>query len=174
MSTIDPAAYEELLLRFHHALAARPSPGFVRSFSTRASELPWLTADVAYEDWYLLADSGALDPLDAAAVDASRRDVHDAAARCARTGTGGLYRLLHGTVIEPAETVWFAKPAGTTYAEFDPVLARLRERGDVVLWQRQMVLGPAPEYAAQMQQASNADVVGDVRVVHATLTVRGA
>jgi hypothetical protein len=37
-----------------------------------------------------------------------------------------------------------------------------------------MVLGPAPEYAAQMQQASNADVVGDVRVVHATLTVRGA
>jgi len=168
---IEPGEYEALLLRFHAALAASPPVGLIRSFSTRTSYLPWLEVDAGYEDWYLIADSAALDPLDAAAVDARRRGVHDAAARVARTGAGGLYRLVHGAPIEPAETVWFAKPAGTTYADFVPVLNGLRQDGGV-LWQRQMVLGPAPEYAAQTRIGS-ANVVG-VRVVHAKISTMGA
>jgi hypothetical protein len=166
VSEIELAGYDALLLRFHAALAANPPTGFRRSFSTRTSRLPWLDADAGYEDWYLIADSAGLDPLDAAAVDARRRGVHDAAAQVARTGAGGLYRLVYGAPIEPAQTVWFAKPVGRSYAQFAPVLDGLRREGSVLL-QRQMVLGPAPEYALQTQNTT-ADAVG-IRVVHETL-----
>ncbi len=70
-SGVENAVYEATLVRFHAALAAHPPAGFICSFTSRTSRLPWLDADVAYEDWYLVADSAALDPLDAAAVDAS-------------------------------------------------------------------------------------------------------
>ena len=54
------------------------------------------TAATAYEDWYLLEGSAALDPLNAAAVTASRQAPHDAAAAAAEGGTAGLYLLRLG------------------------------------------------------------------------------
>jgi hypothetical protein len=163
---MEPAAYSAALLDFHAALAAAPPAGFLRSFSTRTSRLPWLDAESAYEDWYLIADSAALDPLDRAAVDARRRGAHDVAASAAGVGAGGLYRLIYGEPVIPLETAWFAKPPGVGYAGFAPALDAVKRRG-VSLWQRQMVLGPAPEYAAQMRVAL--DGFGDVRVNHAEL-----
>ncbi|GAC1359717.1 MAG: hypothetical protein NVSMB31_20040 [Vulcanimicrobiaceae bacterium] len=154
------------MLRFHAALAAHPPAGFIRSFSSRTSRLPWLDADVGYEDWYLVADSAALDPLDAAAVDAHRRGVHNDAAGASRAGAGGLYRLKSGEPIPPLETRWFGKPEGSKYVDFAVVLDDL-VRGDVTLWQRQMVLGPAPEYAAQARATLNG--FPGVRIVHTEL-----
>jgi hypothetical protein len=77
-----------------------------------------------------------------------------------------LYRLVHGEPLIPSETAWFAKPDGTGYADFASTLESVKRHG-VTLWQRQMVLGPAPEYALQMRAAL--DAIGGVRVEHAEL-----
>jgi hypothetical protein len=42
------------LLDFHAALATDPRAGFLASFSSRTTRLPWLDAAAAYEDRYLL------------------------------------------------------------------------------------------------------------------------
>ncbi len=163
---VEPAEYVAALVAFHAALAADPPLGFLRSFSSSTSRLPWLEAHTAYEDWYLVEDSAALDPLNAAAIDLRRRGVHEAAAQRTGIGAGGLYRLLHGELIVPVQTTWFAKPDGMTYVDFAPTLDLLIRSG-ATLWQRQMLLGPTPEYAAQTQT----NVEGDsfARIDHVEL-----
>jgi hypothetical protein len=161
---VDHTAYGTALMSFHAALAVAPPSGFVRSFSTRVSRLPWLDAAMAYEDWYIIVDSAGLDSFDAAAVDAARRSVHDAAAVAASTGAGGLYRLLGGEAIVPSETTWFGKPDGTTYVDFASALETWRQ-SCATLWQRQMVLGPAPQYTAQTTTSGPERGIASIRIV---------
>jgi hypothetical protein len=62
---------------------------------------------------------------------------------------GGIYLLRAGraAVDPPSPALWFDKPDGTSYADFRDRLDRVAgDRGAV--WERQMVLGPAPEYCA--------------------------
>lgn len=141
--------YEADLVAFHGALAAEPPPGFRRSLTFRVGPLPWLGDGVGgYEDWYVVDDSAALDPLNAAAISGRRRPSHDRAAQAAAGGAGGLYRFQRGDLdlAEARYATWVGKPDGMRYAEFD---ARLREavgERDYALWQRQMVLGPGHEF----------------------------
>jgi len=73
---------------------------------------------------------------------------HDAVARHAGPGTGSIYRLLEGApALDHARVaVWIEKPRGVE----SPLLAALL--GDGIdgalagLWQRQLALGPAPEF----------------------------
>ena len=60
-----------------------------------------------------------------------------------RTARVGVYRLVAGEP-KPGATsaAWLSKPAGRTYPEF---LAELGALGSAA-WQRQMVLGPTPEF----------------------------
>lgn len=143
----DAAAYEAAQRAFHDALAAEPSAGFVGSFSHAVRGAPWANAGgEAYEDWYLLNGSAALDPLNIAAVTATRQAPHDAAAAPAVGGTAGLYRLRLGELERgPSVAHWFAKPPGMPYPQF---LASMEGAADVArgaLFIRQMVLGPTPE-----------------------------
>jgi hypothetical protein len=87
-------------------------------------------AGSGYEDWYLVEDWTALGELNALAVDASHRTPHAAAAERAGEGWGGVYALVRGEPDPPAAVRWTdrAPEAAAT------------------LWQRQMVLGPAPEF----------------------------
>lgn len=141
-------SYEAAQQAFHEALAASPSAGFVRSFSHAIAGAPWANAGgEAYEDWYLVRGSAALDPLNDAAVSAGRRAPHDAAASLAASGTAGLYRMRMGTLPDaPRSAQWFVKPAGLTYpqvfAAVEPTLAPVGGS----LWVRQMTLGPATEF----------------------------
>lgn len=143
----DAVAYEAAQRAFHDALAAEPSAGLVGSFSHAVRGAPWANAGgEAYEDWYLVNGSAALDPLNIAAVSASRQAPHDAAAAHAAGGAAGLYRLRLGELESgPSVAHWFEKPAGVPYPQ---LLARLEEpvtaaRG--ALFIRQMVLGPTTE-----------------------------
>jgi hypothetical protein len=113
--------YEERLRAFHATLES-PSGSF------RLHALPWKAVD-GYEDWYLVEDWAALGELNEAALAPARRAQHDAAAAASVAGWGGVYRLLHGASEPPAAARWSAahEDAGTA-------------------WQRQMVLGPAPEF----------------------------
>ncbi len=138
---LDAARYAEALVGFHRSLGGSPPAGFRGSRVFEIEGAAWVPVECAYEDWYLVDDFAALGALNDAAVSGARREPHDAAARLAAGGQGGVYRLLGalGPAAAP-RTTWCSKPAGEAYPQY---LARLPS-GEV--WQRQLVLGPAPEF----------------------------
>jgi hypothetical protein len=140
----EAGAYEAGLEAFHDALRAQPPAGFVGSGAFRLDAAPWLAGDgPAYEDWYLVADWAALGTLNEGAGSGARSQPHDAVAAQAREGAGGVYAPLHGGEPVAGEVAWLAKPDGMSYADFHAAL------GSRAAWQRQMVLGPAPEYVIE-------------------------
>ena len=140
--------YEARLERFQVALAASPPAGFLRAYCWALEGAPWLHAGGdGYEDWYLVNGSAALDPLNDAAISASRQAPHDDAAAAAAGGTAGLYRLRLGTPDStPRFAYWFAKPAGMTYGDLHAALEDTVVKAQAALWGRQMTLGPASEF----------------------------
>jgi hypothetical protein len=120
---VDRKQYEEALGSFHDSLENT-------SAAFRLDGLPFASQD-GYEDWYLVDDWAALGELNVAAVDANHRGRHDAAAGLAGEGWGGVYALVRGPAEPPPTARWQPKPPS------DP---------EVTVWQRQMMLGPAPEY----------------------------
>jgi hypothetical protein len=145
----DVAAYEAGVAAFHAALAADPPAGFGGSCTVPVAAAPWLEGDgPAYEDWYLVPSWAALGELNLHAVSGSRAGPHDAAAALAGTGSAGVYALLAGPAEAPAQPhrAWLAKPDGMPYERFHAALRDALPPG-ASAWQRQMVLGPAGEYA---------------------------
>jgi hypothetical protein len=146
--TVTLEVYTDLLIAFHQALAKHPPPGFIRSAVYSSGPAPWISApEGGFQDWYLLADGAALDPLNAGTQAPGCRAAHDAVARQAAGGTAGLYRPWVGP--EDLDSTarmaqWFAKPAGMTYDELSDLLRTVRPPG--ACWLRQMVLGPTPEF----------------------------
>jgi len=137
---VDSADYEAALREFHARLQEAAPDGFEGSASVRYP-------DGGYADWYLLAGSFALDPLNDAAVSGLRRPAHDRAAAGAERGEGTLYRLHSGRPdLKALREVRLAKPSGRPYADFYTRLEPLLRRPDVSLWRRQMTLGPPPEF----------------------------
>jgi hypothetical protein len=133
--------YAQSVVAFHRALAASPPAGFRGSRLVAIEGAPWTGAERALEDWYLVDDFAALGALNEAAVSGARRGPHDAAAARAAGGAGGLYRRRATGARDPRCATWLSKPPGTSYPDF---LARLPPSTE--LWQRQLVLGPAPEF----------------------------
>ena len=146
---VAPAHYEAGLAGFHAQLAAHPPAGFTASRRVRLDAgAPWLDGEgPAYEDWYLVEDWAALGRLNDAAVHGPRRTPHDAVAAEAGAGTAGIYRRMLGAPRPAgAHATWFAKPDGLPYAELGEALDARLQGADVSLWQRQMTLGPTPEF----------------------------
>jgi GNAT superfamily N-acetyltransferase len=146
----DAGAYAGALARFHEALAAQPPAGLLASWAVRIDRAPWPDGGEGwFEDWYVLRGLAALGGLERAAVDARRRDSHDAAAAGTGEGTAGLYGLVAGAALAagaPAAETWLAKPDAEPYERFIPALAEAAGTGASV-WQRRLTLGPAPEFA---------------------------
>jgi len=144
----ERAAYESAQLSFQRALATSSSTGFIRSFSHAVAGAPWANqGGEAYEDWYLVRDAAALDPLEEAAITAGRKAAHDVAASLAAAGTAGLYQIKLGSApTAPRSAQWFSKPAGVSYGQLyaavEPALAPVGGS----LWMRKMTLGPATEF----------------------------
>ncbi|HXR61260.1 MAG TPA: hypothetical protein VN732_08045 [Solirubrobacterales bacterium] len=130
---VEQEEYEEAQHRFHSLLE-------IESACFRLERLPFAEAP-GYEDWYLVEDWQALGELNVAAVDARRRGGHDRAAALAADGWGGIYRAVRGPAEIPGVAEWLHKPRGEATADF---LGGLPEGAGA--WQRQMVLGPAPEF----------------------------
>ena len=141
-------AYESYLRDFHDTLAGIGVDGFQGSETFRVDGASWMgSGRQAYEDWYFLDGSYAMDPLNEAAVSGARKAPHDSAAHAATDGAGGLYQLRSGeSGAEARFTVWFSKPPEVRYPEFYEKIEPWTERSDTSLWRRQMVLGPAPEF----------------------------
>jgi hypothetical protein len=145
------AAYEQALIAFYQPLLRAHPAGLQGVWVNRTSRLPWLPAqDHAFEEWYLLEDSTALDVLNDAAVSGDRLQPHNRAAAMAAAGTAGVYSLRLGeqSATPPRKAQWFSKPDDMTYQNFFDSLTPLIMPG-VTLWGRRMVLGPTPEFCLQ-------------------------
>ena len=148
-SSIDRDAYVEHLADFHRTLATNKPTGFQHSIVYRISGAAWLnTSSEAYEEWYLLYDSAAMDPLNEAAVSGACEQPHNRVAREAADGTGGLYRFRsgHEELAQSRFAVWLSKPDGVSYNDFYAGLQPLTSQPGVGLWGRQMTLGPTTEF----------------------------
>jgi hypothetical protein len=142
----DARRYEEAQRGFHQSLGNGQLPGFLGSKSSALVGLPWASdGGAAYEDWYQIADSCALDALDAAvAAGGSRGHAHDTAAAGAAGATAGLYYARLGSPVSaPQFANWFSRPDGITRADLLEMLAPIVRANNAVLWMRRMVLGPA-------------------------------
>lgn len=146
---VDVATYVEHLVSFHQTLAGNKSDGFNGSIVFRIRDVPWLdTLGTAYEEWYLLEDSAAMDKLNFAAVNGACEVPHNLVAREAAGGTGGLYRLRAGKedLSNSKTATWLAKPNGVSYPDFYSTLEPLSGTDGNALWGRQMTLGPTTEF----------------------------
>jgi hypothetical protein len=161
---VAPEAYAASIDRFHRSLAARPPAGFVRSVSFHAPAPNWLGEDPAFEDWYVVEDFSALGVLNEAAVGRGHLSAHDAAARQAGPGTGGIYRLIEGaaTPAQARVAVWIEKPRGVEAPLLAALLGDGMDGAAAGLWQRQLALGPAPEYCVLAAEAPSG--VGPARM----------
>ena len=149
---IEARIYQEHLIRFHETLSAHKPHGFLSSRVLVLEQAPWIgRSEKTYEDWYIVENSGALDLLNEGAVSGFRKKPHHQVAQRADGGIGGLYRLQAGDVnsIAPHVTCWFAKPSGMTYETLYETLEPTMQHMGGSLWQRHMVLSPAPEFCYQ-------------------------
>jgi hypothetical protein len=167
---VSAADYEQHLRDFHAALKNAPSPGFSNSWCVSLSGAPWANAGGdSYEDWYLVRNSGDLDPLNDAAISASRQVPHDKAAAAAAGGTAGLYKLRSGSaIISPRFATWFSKPADWSYGQLYEKLSTLIDQ-PTALWVRQMTLGPALEFCLH----SNSPVALPAGIASRSFETRG-
>jgi hypothetical protein len=143
---VGPGAYAEALQAFHASLADLPPSGFHRSASFRLSEVPWIKPGNGelHLDWYLVADWTAVGKLNEAAVSPPHQGPHDRVASLAGGGSGAIYLLRAGQAnLQVRVATWLEKPRDMSYEE---VLGQLRATPESLgVWQRQLVLGPAPE-----------------------------
>jgi hypothetical protein len=147
--SVSQTDYERRLLDFHQTLTAHAPPGFISSQIFRTQNLPWISpSSNAYEDWYFIENSSALDPLNDLAISGPRKIPHDSIASLASSGAAGLYRLKTGqleSTTRARHSTWFSKPAISYEAFFDQ-LRPITTTPNTTLWQRQMVLSAAPEF----------------------------
>jgi hypothetical protein len=146
---VERGTYLDHLADFHRTLGSHKPIGFRRSVVFRIQDANWLnTSGEAYEEWYLLDDSAAMDQLNEAAVSGACEKPHNRVAREAADGVAGLYRLRVGqeNLAESKFAVWLSKPNGVSYKDFYARLAPLTSHAGVALWGRQMTLGPTTEF----------------------------
>jgi hypothetical protein len=151
-SSVTRETYEAHLASFHQTLADNGPPGFRHSVVFAIENAFWLgTSGVAYEEWYVVDDSAALDPLNIAAVSGACEAPHNLVARQAADGIGGLYRWRDGIqrVSGAKYATWLAKPEGVSYKDFYATLQPLLSQHESALWGRQMTLGPTKEFCVQ-------------------------
>lgn len=160
------APYLDAQRAFHAALAAHPSPGFHGSDSAAVENAPWIPG-AGFEDRYFVENLAALGALNEAAVEGARKEPHDHAASRAAGGCAGIYLLRSGDVPGPetGAALWISKPAGTSYATFLDSLRPALDKPGVSLWQRQLVLGPTPEFCLRASSAP------DLSILAAAVTV---
>ena len=148
-ANIHRDAYVDHLVGFQRTLAANKPDGFCESVVFRIRGANWLnTNEEAYEEWYLLDDSAAMDKLNDAAVSGACEEPHNRVAREAADGIGGLYRFRAGQeeLAQSRFATWLSKPSGVSYKNFYAALDLITGHPGVGLWGRQMTLGPTTEF----------------------------
>jgi hypothetical protein len=160
---VAPHDYETDEALFQAAIADAAPSGLIAPATFRCSGATWVNGGgTGYEDCYLLDNSGALDPLNEAAVVGGRKQPHDRLAAGMEAGAGALYSLRSGmpSAVPAGDALWFSKARGVPYADFYERIRPLTDQPGATLWRRQMVLGPAPEFCliGASSSATSADI----------------
>ena len=155
---VEQQLYEASITRFQADLAAHPPPGFISAASFKIDPVPWLGDQAGYEDWYLLEGSWAMDPLNAYAITGHRQASHDSAAAQMADGCGGLYADAGGefAAVPQSTLFWLTRPRGVRWQ--DGIAAVRAHCPQANCWRRQMVLGPAAEFAVAVPGDAEIDV----------------
>src|SRR2546421_11645813 len=96
-SKIAREEYQERLVAFHRILRERQPQGFLFSMILEMAQLPWMEEGrEAYEDWYIVENSAALDPLDDVAANRIIRGPPYQVGRCGGGGGGGGVEFVGG------------------------------------------------------------------------------
>src|SRR6185437_10771637 len=169
---VQVAEYQARLREFHESLRAHAPAGFLQSASFRITGAPWTPVAEAYEDWYLIEDFAALGALNEASIAGARKQPHDSAARLAAGGVGGVYQMLFGKTnpFDSRLAQWFSKPTGMTYTGLRSKVEHLEE-ADNSLWQRQLVLGPTPEFCLRGKGDARVDLRFSPLILPVTLVL---
>lgn len=146
---IDRARYEDAVVRFQGDLAEQKPPGFISAATFAIEPVAWLDDLPGYEDWYRLEGAWAIDPLNAFAIAGRMQAPHDNVAALMEQSHGGLYAHAGGaTIAAPQSTLhWLTRPRGI---QWQPAVDAVRAHcPQANIWRRQMVLGPAAEFAVE-------------------------
>jgi hypothetical protein len=139
--------YEAGLAAFHEALRHGEIPGFIGSSTHVVSKLPWLAHSPSHEDWYIVDDWDAIGRLNDAAIIGAHKTPHDLTAHSAIVDGGAIYRLRAGTcALQATSALWFNKPPRIAYWVLMEMINHDLCAGGSGLWQRQLALGPSPEF----------------------------
>lgn len=138
-ASTDAGTYEARLRAFHERMTADPPAGYRGSAAFRVAD--------GYEDWYLVDDWTALGVLNDAAIDARHAPDHDAVAGLSGGGAGAVYRHIAGEL-------GLADAGRADWSH-----ARPDAEGEFALWQRQLVLGPRPEFCLLRPGSERVSVV---------------
>jgi hypothetical protein len=159
--------YERALVEFYKALRIVKPQGFVDCFGHRLDTFPWKApVSNGYEDWYLIEDFQSLGILNETAVSGKMKEPHHAIASLAAGGSGGMYRLKGIRYNEQVQfSTWFPKPAGMSYHDLNSILNTLDHSYH---WQRQLTLGPAPEFCVH----SNERIVLPIKFAPTTIGIQ--
>jgi hypothetical protein len=147
--TVEKTDYQKHIIDFQETLGTHKPGGFQYSTVFEIEHVPWSEGGgEVYEEWYVLDNSAALDALNEAAVTGPCKEHHNRVARNAAGGIAGLYGLYAGTsgLATARIALWFSKPSGMTYENFHGILQPEVQQAAGSLWQRQMTLGPTPEF----------------------------
>ena len=153
---IGPQSYQEALLRFHRTLAAHKPEGFHFSRCLLAEHASWLARDApTYEDWSIVENTAALDPLNTGAVTGACLEPHQNVAQWTIGSAAGLYSLRAGkAALSTLRFEYrFSKPAGLAYTDLATLLDPLIAQSNSTLWTRMLNLGPGPEFCLQSAAA---------------------
>ena len=147
--TVEKTDYQKRIIDFQETLGTHKPGGFRYSTVFEIEHVPWSEGGgEVYEEWYVLNNSAALDVLNEAAVSGPCKEPHNRVARDAAGGIAGLYGLYAGAsgLATARVALWFSKPSGMTYENFSGILQPKVQQAAGSLWQRQMTLGPTPEF----------------------------
>jgi hypothetical protein len=166
-----PEEYQADLKAFHDRLRKSPPAGFRRSSTRRIEGTTWLPAGPAYEDWYLLDNTGALDSLGEGVTRGGVGERHDPIAALAAGGTAGLYKPAVASEHSGngSTAFWFAKPDGLSYQAVYSALDTLEAGAGTGLWSRMFTLGPTPEFCLLRNRAISLPDYWRAIAVHRTV-----
>jgi hypothetical protein len=153
---VEAHTYQEDLVTYHQILSAHKPSGFRHTRVLQMEQASWLERNEnTYEDWHLVENSAALDPLNEQAVSGPCQEPHRRIARWTQGSAGALYKLVFGDadLLAVHFAYRFSKPTGMTYATLYELLQPLVQEAKGTLWLRQMNLGPGPEFCIHSSEA---------------------
>jgi hypothetical protein len=146
---VEAHTYQEDLINYHRTLYAHKPSGFHHTRVLLMEQASWLERDAqTYEDWHVVENSAALDPLNERAISGPCQEPHRLIARWTGGSAGGLYHLVFGdaNLSVACFAYRFNKPTGMTYRALYELLQPLVQEVKETLWTRHMNLGPGPEF----------------------------